>query len=316
MSSTAGLQAKPIIGVIGGSGLYKLQGLKVVQQIEVKTPWGSPSSPITISETPSGVPIAFLARHGFTHHITPSGVPNLANIAALKSIGVRFIVAFTAVGSLKEEVRPRDFVVPDQLFDRTKGIRRSSFFGYDGEAGVVAHAGMGQPYDQEVRKVVEETIRSVLSRNYPDVQVHGNKTLVVMEGPQFSTRAESLAYRQLGGDIINMSALPEAKLAREAEIGYVTVATSTDYDSWREHHGPVDVSEVLKVLKQNVDASNEVSLRLFDVLQPLLLAREGKPGGISGLEGSMKMAIMTQPQNVPEKVKANINFVLDWYGKE
>lgn len=179
-AAAAALQAKPIIGVIGGSGLYKLQGLKVIQQIDVKTvgavgrrrmdsfflitdprprsqPWGSPSSPITISETPSGVPIAFLARHGFTHHITPSGVPNLANIAALKSIGVRFIVAFTAVGSLREEIRPRDFVVPDQLFDRTKGIRRSSFFGYDNEEGVVAHAGMGQPYDAEVRQVVEDT---------------------------------------------------------------------------------------------------------------------------------------------------------------
>ena len=159
------------------------------------------------------------------------------------------------------------------------------------------------------------SIRSVLSKSYPSVQVHGSKTLVVMEGPQFSTRAESLAYRQLGGDIINMSALPEAKLAREAEIGYVTVATSTDYDSWRETHGPVDVGEVLKVLKQNVEASNEVSLRLFDVLQEVLGRRVGKPGGVSGLEGSMKMAIMTQPQFVPEEVKGNIKYILDWYGE-
>lgn len=144
--------------------------------------------------------------------------------------------------------------------------------------------------------------------------MHANKNLVCMEGPQFSTRAESLAYRQLGGDIINMSALPESKLAREAEIGYVTVATATDYDSWRDAHGPVDVAEVLQTLSQNVSASNEVSLTLFDKLQGVLLQRQGKPGGISGLEGSMKMAIMTKPEFVAQKTKDNIKFVLEWYG--
>lgn len=155
----------------------------------------------------------------------------------------------------------------------------------------------------------------MLAKNYPDVKVHGGKTLVVMEGPQFSTRAESLAYRQLGGDIINMSALPEAKLAREAEVGYVTVATSTDYDSWRDTHGPVDVAEVLQTLGQNVAASNEIALTLFDKLHPLLLAREGKPGGISGLEQSMKLAIMTKPEIVPQEAQNSIKFVLDWYGQ-
>lgn len=243
-------------------------------------------------------------------------MPNLANIAALKSIGVRFIVAFTAVGSLREEVRPTDFVVPDQLFDRTMGIRRPSFFGYGNEEAVVAHAGFGQPYDAEVRQFVEETIRQTLSCKFPDVKVHGGKTLVVIEGPQFSTHAESLTYRQIGGDIINMSALPEAKLAREAEIGYVTVATSTDYDSWRDAHGPVEVAEVLKALSQNVAASNEVALTLLDKLQPLLLARADKPGGISGLEQSMRFAIMTKPEFIAEEIKNNIKYVLDWYGQE
>ncbi|CAO1615132.1 unnamed protein product [Sympodiomycopsis kandeliae] len=304
---------QPIIGVIGGSGLYKLQGLKVLEQIEVQTPWGKPSSPVTISETPAGVPIAFLARHGFHHQHSPSGVPNLANISALKSLGVRFIVAFTAVGSLREEIAPRDFVVPDQVFDRTKGIRRSSFFGYDQESDIVAHAGFGQPYDEEVRHFTEKTIKEVLSQSFPEVKVHGSKTLICMEGPQFSTRAESLTYRQIGGDIINMSVLPEAKLAREAEIGYVTVATSTDYDSWKDNAGPVDVAEVLKSLQQNVQASNQVCLTLLDKLHPLLLQRKDKAGGISGLEGSMKLAIMTKPEVIAQKTKDNIKFVLDWY---
>lgn len=158
-------------------------------------------------------------------------------------------------------------------------------------------------------------IKDVLTSSFPDVQVHANKTLVCMEGPQFSTRAESLAYRQLGGDIINMSVLPEAKLAREAEIGYVTVATSTDYDSWRDTSGPVDVAEVMASLSQNVAASNEVCLTLLDKLQPLLESRKGKAGGISGLEGSMKMAIMTKPEFVAQKIQDNIKFVLEWYGQ-
>lgn len=159
------------------------------------------------------------------------------------------------------------------------------------------------------------SIKEVLAKNFPDVHVHGDKTLVCMEGPQFSTRAESLAYRQLGGDIINMSALPEAKLAREAEIGYVTVATSTDYDCWRESSGPVDVAEVLQSLSQNVAASNEVCLTLLDKLYPVLQARAQKPGGISGLEKSMQMAIMTKPEVVAQSTKDSIKFVLDWYGQ-
>lgn len=156
-------------------------------------------------------------------------------------------------------------------------------------------------------------IKAVLASSFPDVQVHSDKTLICMEGPQFSTRAESLAYRQIGGDIINMSVLPEAKLAREAEIGYVTVATSTDYDSWRESSGPVDVAEVLQSLSQNVEASNKVCLTLLDKLQPLLLARKDKQGGISGLEQSMKFAIMTKPQVIAQRTKNNIKYILDWY---
>lgn len=159
------------------------------------------------------------------------------------------------------------------------------------------------------------SIRDVLAASFPSVQVHGNKTLICMEGPQFSTRAESLAYRQIGGDIINMSVLPEAKLAREAELGYVTVATSTDYDSWKDT--TVDVSEVMASLSQNVEASNKICLTLLDKLQPLLQKREDdkKAGGISGLRESMKFAIMTKPEVIETKVKENIRFVLDWYGE-
>lgn len=200
-------------------------------------PWGKASSPISIARTRSGNIIAFLARHGLTHSISPSKVPSVANIAALKSLGVRAILAFSAVGSLREEIAPKDFVIPSQLIDRTKGVRRASFFGEGEEAAVVAHASFGDPFDERLRPIVEGmyvvrcaaalicSTREALAEHAPSVRVHSNKTGVCMEGPQFSTRAESLMYRQVGGDIINMSALPEAKLAREAEISYVLIAT-------------------------------------------------------------------------------------------
>jgi len=212
-----GLKSKALVGVIGGSGLYKLNNLTFVEEVNPETPWGYPSSPITIAELPTGHRVAFLARHGTTHSISPSVVPGEANIAALRSLGIRAILAFSAVGSLREEIRPGDFIIPSQIIDRTKGIRKASFF--DGTS-VVAHAMFGDPFDKELTEFIKPLVKEAIKGggSEPERHLHTDKTVVCMEGPQFSTRAESLMYRAWGGDIINMSVLPEAKLAREAEL--------------------------------------------------------------------------------------------------
>jgi 5'-methylthioadenosine phosphorylase len=183
-------------------------------------PWGYPSSPITICALPSGTKIAFLARHGIGHSIAPSSVPARANIAALKSLGVRAILAFSAVGSLREEIAPGDFALPSQIIDRTKGVRPASFF--EGMT-IVAHAAFGDPFSVKLTKWLEEHVARALEREGRGVKLHKDKTIICMEGPQFSTRAESIMYRSWGADLINMSVLPEAKLAREAELRSVSL---------------------------------------------------------------------------------------------
>lgn len=250
--------------------------------------------------------VAFLARHGRTHHISPSDVPSRANIAALKAVGVRAVLAFSAVGSLREEIRPRDFVVPSQIIDRTKGVRASTFF----SGGIVAHAGFGDPFDEVLRPIVAEVIRASLPS---DVHVHDDKTVVCMEGPQFSTRAESNMYRAWGGDIINMSVLPESKLAREAELSYVLIATATDYDAWRPSSAAVNVAEVLECLKANVVASQNVTLNLLDRIHAEV-ENDDKPA-VKAIKDSMRFAIMTRPEIVPEQTRKNIQFLHPWFGQ-
>ncbi|SHO77970.1 Similar to S.cerevisiae protein MEU1 (Methylthioadenosine phosphorylase (MTAP)) [Malassezia sympodialis ATCC 42132] len=299
------------LGVIGGSGLYKLEGIEIIDVVNPKTPWGYPSSPISIAKTEAGTLVAFLARHGLHHAISPSNVPSTANIAALKHLGVRAILAFSAVGSLREEIRPKDFVVPSQIIDRTKGVRRTSYFGEGEEKNVVAHASFGDPYDNHLRPIVEDIIRETLAEHSPTVRVHGHKTVVCMEGPAFSTRAESLMYRQLGGDIINMSALPEAKIAREAELSYVLIATSTDYDAWRETSDTVSVAEVLESLKANVEASQVVTKALVDRVNELV-GTDDSPI-VKGLEGSMRFNVMTKPEHIPTEVKDRLRYLLPWF---
>lgn len=277
---------KVLVGVIGGSGLYNLDNLTFVKHVNPQTPWGYPSSPITISSLPSGAQVAFVARHGINHSISPSAIPVRANIAALKSLGVRCIIAFSAVGSLREEIAPGDFVLPSQLIDRTKGIRPSSFF--DG-TGLVAHAGFSDPYSPRLADWLAEAVRAALEAEGRGVKLWTDKTLVVMEGPQFSTRAESLMYRQWGGDLIGMTALPEAKLAREAEISFALIATATDYDAWRPHEAGVTAAEVGAILKQNADTSRHVAAHVIESLLAAdvsLLAEEG---------GSMRFAFMSLP---------------------
>ncbi|KAJ2770438.1 S-methyl-5-thioadenosine phosphorylase, partial [Coemansia nantahalensis] len=238
------------IGVIGGTGLYSLDGLDVVETLAVETPWGAPSGPITIAESGRGFRIAFLARHGPAHHVLPSEVNYRANIAALKAVGVQAILAFSAVGSLREEIRPGDFVLVDQIIDRTKGVRADSFFT---GTGVTAHASFGEPVSAALRALVARHAAAV-----PALRPGG--TSVCMEGPAFSTRAESNLYRSWGADVINMTNIPEAKLAREAEITYAVVCMATDYDAWRESAEPVTVAEVMKTMK--VNAGNAKALLL------------------------------------------------------
>lgn len=256
-------------------------------------------------------------------------MPSTANIAALKHLGVRAILAFSAVGSLREEIRPKDFVVPSQIIDRTKGVRRSSYFGEGEEENVVAHASFGDPYDNLLRPVVEDmyvcptnstSIREALAEHSPSVRVHSRKTVVCMEGPAFSTRAESLMYRQLGGDIINMSALPEAKLAREAELSYVLIATctcitklmaATDYDAWRETADTVNVTEVMESLKANVEASQVVTKALVDRVNDLV--KEEDLPIVKGMDGSMRFSVMTKPEHISTEVKDRLRYLLPWF---
>lgn len=308
------MEDPPLIGVIGGSGLYKLD-LTVERTLNPVTPWGVPSSPITIASIPgpNGTPIkvAFLARHGLHHNIPPSNVPARANIAALKHLGVKAIVAFSAVGSLREEIRPGDIIVPDQIIDRTKGIRPSTYF----DASMVGHAMFGEPFDVQLRDFIIPHIKDAIS-SFPNhinpqdqPQLHDKKTLVVMEGPQFSTRAESKMYRQWGGDIINMSAIPESKLAREAELAYALVCTSTDYDAWREGSEPVTVEEVMRVLKTNADVSKHITASILGAVHE---AVSSKQVGTQA-EGGMRFGCMTPHKEVDPEELYKLKYLLPAY---
>ncbi|KAF7984311.1 hypothetical protein HWV62_15291 [Athelia sp. TMB] len=296
---------KVLIGVIGGSGLYHLDNLTFVKEVNPETPWGFPSSPITIGSLPSGALVAFLARHGKHHNHAPSFVPVRANIAALKSLGVQTIVAFSAVGSLREEIAPGHFVLPSQIIDRTKGIRPSSFF--EG-TNIVAHASFGDPFTPKLVQWLDARVQKALADEGKGVQLHTGKTIICMEGPQFSTRAESIMYRAWGGDLINMSVLPESKLAREAEISYALIATATDYDAWRPHSESVTAAEVFKTLKQNADTSRYVAAAVLEdlVKETELLQTEA---------GSMQFSIMPRSGEQSSKDLATLGYVLPGYFK-
>ncbi|MEO8457620.1 MAG: S-methyl-5'-thioadenosine phosphorylase [Chloroflexota bacterium] len=229
--------------VIGGSGFYQMEGLTDTETIAIDTPFGATSDVITIG-TLDSQRVAFLPRHGIGHRILPSAIPARANVWALKSLGVEYIISVSAVGSLREDIEPLHMVVPDQFIDRTRG-RASTFFG----DGLVAHIAFGDPFCPSLRGVVSQSTKGT------EATVHNGGTYVVMEGPAFSTRAESNLYRSWGADIIGMTALPEAKLAREAEICYAILACSTDYDCWREGHEDVTADLVVATLLKNVEVS-------------------------------------------------------------
>ena len=247
-------QAK--IGVIGGSGLYEIDGMTEVEEVSVETPFGSPSDAITLGAF-GDTRVAFLPRHGRGHRVSPTELPARANIFALKSLGVEWIISVSAVGSLKEEVHPLDLVIPDQLIDRTKS-RVNTFFG----GGIVAHVGFADPFCPVLSGLLHQTAGEV------GANVHKGGVYVVMEGPLFSTRAESNLYRSWGASIIGMTALPEAKLAREAEICYATIACATDYDCWHETEEDVTIDMVIQNLLKNVETSKTIVRRVVEAIPP------------------------------------------------
>ncbi len=245
-ADSGGLVAQAEIGIIGGSGLYSMPGLMKAKEVRVKTPFGAPSDAY-VCGTLEGRKVAFLARHGRGHRILPSELNFRANIHGFKQLGVGRIVSVSAVGSLKEEHKPLDFVIPDQFFDRTRH-RVDTFFG----GGVVAHVAFADPVCGELAGVVEDACKKI------GVTGKRGGTYLCMEGPQFSTRAESNVYRSLGMDVIGMTNLQEAKLAREAELCYVTVAMVTDYDCWHPHHDSVTVDQIVAVLLKNAENATKV----------------------------------------------------------
>ncbi|PGH27754.1 methylthioadenosine phosphorylase [Polytolypa hystricis UAMH7299] len=300
MATLADTYNDPVyIGVIGGTGLSDLPNFTKVASLNITTPWGEPSSPITIlhhtcSTSGKAVPVAFLSRHGVHHEYAPHEVNSRANIAALRSIGVRSIVAFSAVGSLQEDIKPRDFVVPTQVIDRTKGIRPFTFF----EGGVVSHVGFADPFDEGMAKIVRRCGHTLEGEG---VVLHDQGLLICMEGPQFSTRAESNLYRSWGGSVINMSCLPESKLAREAEIAYQMICMSTDYDCWYSESEDVTVEMVMANMKANsVNARHFIGAVLDE------LTKDEHEDLIKGrhLEGSAKFGLSTAPAGLrPEAVE-------------
>ena len=246
----------PAVGVIGGSGLYELPGMTDVRWRRVRTPFGDPSDEYCVGRF-GGRLVVFLPRHGRGHRIMPSELNFRANIWGLKSLGVEWVISVSAVGSMKEAIRPLDLVVPDQFVDVTKR-RVSSFFG----DGIVAHVGMADPVCPHLASTLEKAARET------GATVHRGGTYVCIEGPQFSTRAESRIFRSWGADVIGMTNVPEAKLAREAELCYATLALATDYDVWHDSHEAVTVEAVIKNLLRNVETAKDVLARLIPAVAP------------------------------------------------
>jgi len=283
------------IGIIGGSGLYQMPELENVREQVVETPFGSPSDAFIIGEL-SGVTVAFLPRHARGHKFTPTEVPYRANIYAMKMLGVEYILSVSAVGSLQEQYAPTDMVIPDQFFDRTRArAKESTFFG----EGIVGHVTFAHPVCDELGDILEESCKTV------DVKVHRGGTYVCMEGPAFSTKAESNVYRQWGMDIIGMTNLQEAKLAREAEIAYATLALVTDYDCWHEAHDAVTIDMVVEYLNKNV---RNAQLILKDAVQKV--AAKETP---NQFRDAIKNAIFTAPDHWPAETAKKLDAIIGKY---
>ncbi len=276
------------IGLIGGSGIYNLDNMEILNEIEVDTPFGKPSDKYIIGKM-GDIKVAFLSRHSKGHKILPSELNNKANIYGFKKLGVKYLIAVSAVGSLREEIEPKHIVFPDQIIDRTKG-RSSTFFGN----GIVAHIAFAEPFCSNLISKLEASAKSL------NITYHKDKTYICMEGPLFSTKAESKFYRLIGGDIIGMTAIPEAKLAREAEMCYAMIALSTDYDCWREGEESVTVEMVLENMGKNIISAKKI---LGEVI-PKIGEHE------CSCHSSLNTAIITQKEDWPKETKENLDLLI------
>ncbi|AMN50054.1 S-methyl-5'-thioadenosine phosphorylase [Psychrobacter sp. P2G3] len=292
-STSTTIRKSADIAIIGGSGLYQMQALTNKRSVKVETPYGDPSDDIVLGEL-DGVTVAFLTRHGQGHRLTPSEVPYRANIYALKTLGVSYIVSVSAVGSLQESLKPLDMVIPDQMIDMTKQ-RVNSFFG----DGAVAHVSMADPLCPEVADIL---MRAYDKANITDGQCHPKATYVCIEGPQFSTRAESHWYRQMQADIIGMTNMPEAKLAREASIAYATLALVTDFDSWHPTEEAVSADYAMKNLMKNADNAQQV------IKQAVTLLAAEKPKSIA--HTALAQALVTPIEAMDEQTKTRLAALL------
>ena len=287
-----------LVGIIGGSGLYQMDGLENAQEQTIDTPFGAPSD-VLVTGSVQGVPVAFLARHARGHRLLPFEVPYRANIHAMKQLGVRFLLSVSAVGSLKENIKPLDMVLPDQFIDLTKR-RESTFFG----RGAVAHVSMAQPVCPALAGLLALAVRKVLAEETPGhgVMLHEGGTYVCIEGPQFSSQAESHWYRSMGGGVIGMTNMPEAKLAREAQIAYATLALVTDFDCWHPREAHVNTDMALANLLKNAGRAQQVAsecIRLLGTEQPA-----------SEAHTALKNALVTQPGAMAPEVRERLAVLL------
>src|SRR5205823_4985120 len=287
------------IGVIGGSGLYRMEGMTYIEEVAVQTPFGNPSDVITVGKV-EGVSMAFLPRHVRGHRISPTEIPVRANIWALKSLGVEWVISVSAVGSLRQHIAPRDLVVPNQLFDRTKS-RVNTFY----EGGIVVHVTFAEPFCSTLSNLLLASASEL-----GDVNVHAGGTYVCMEGPLFSTKAESIVYRSWGMEIIGMTALPEAKLAREAELCYAMVACATDYDTWHESEESVTVEMVIGNLSANVNNAQRI---LRKVAQKIPADRSANT---CECPSALATAILTDRARIPTEVTEKYSLLIGRTGRK
>lgn len=289
---------KTVIGVVGGSGLYEIEGLEDVREVTVDTPFGAPSDRYIVGVL-GDAEMVFLPRHGRGHRILPSEVNYRANIYGMKTLGVEQIISVSAVGSMREEIVPGHIVIPDQFFDRTQGKRASTFFGQ----GVVGHVQFADPVCSDLSSILTQAARSV------GATVHEGGTYICIEGPNFSTRAESNIFRSWGVDIIGMTNIPEARLAREAEICYATVALATDYDCWHEGHDDVSVEAVIAIIQKNVATAREIIKNAASEMTRQRSQRE------CACADALKFAIMTDKSLIPNETKAALEPIIGKYIK-
>ena len=288
------MEANPGLAVIGGTGLYNMPGLQDMQEYDLTTPFGRPSAPIIVG-TLEGQRVAFLARHGIGHHISPSEINYRANIYALKALGVNRIASISACGSLREDYAPGEIVIPDQLFDFTRNRKRTFF-----EDGVVAHVSIADPFCTDLSQRLLDATRTA------GVTVHRGGTFITIEGPRFSTRAESNVFRSWGMAIIGMTASPEAFLAREAEICYAVMAHVTDYDVWHITEEPVTVEKVIETLNHNTQAAQQAIRSL---------ARDLKPDRACDCSNAMANAFITQPDRISAGTRERLGLLVNKYLK-